>query len=197
MCGGGDLSVAKIRGFLSVSQDNYIEADSGRPRQPFEASGRHFLLRARPIPCSLPPPRALLAGVQSYFVDWAEFSVPNPREKDKKRSLKPPAMRASVRAALCVVAACLLPLSGLAASTNATIDDNYGDSVTGSKPTYSNDWNYGPDCPGCYIQPDKTKAYEQSWHDATASPDDSSARNVSFSFNGMYIAASRHENRLD
>ena len=102
-------------------------------------------------------------------------------------------MRGSVRIASCAVGACLLPLAALAASTNATIDDNYGDSVTGNKPTYSNDWNYGPDCPGCYIQPDKAKAYEQSWHDVTVSPNDASARNVSFSFNGMYLATAFRE----
>ncbi|EPT06108.1 hypothetical protein FOMPIDRAFT_1021181 [Fomitopsis schrenkii] len=96
-------------------------------------------------------------------------------------------MRSSFCTASCVVAACLLPRAVFAASTNATIDDNYGNSVTGDKPTYSNDWNYGPECPTCYIQPDKTKTYEQSWHDVTASLKDLSARNVSFSFNGTAI----------
>ncbi|KAH9934658.1 uncharacterized protein B0H18DRAFT_977599 [Fomitopsis serialis] len=75
-----------------------------------------------------------------------------------------------------------------AASTNATIDDNNGDSVTGRKPKFSASWNYGPDCPGCLVQPDQQHTFDRSWHDTTASPGDTSPHNVTLHFTGTAIS---------
>ena len=54
-------------------------------------------------------------------------------------------------------------LSGIAIAVNRTIDDNYGDSVTGDLPVYSPPdlWTPGG-CPLCLAQPDRTRALGQS-----------------------------------
>ncbi|KZT64252.1 hypothetical protein DAEQUDRAFT_760036 [Daedalea quercina L-15889] len=76
----------------------------------------------------------------------------------------------------------------MAEATNRTIDDEYGDVVTGAKPTYSDSsWNYGPECPGCYVQPVAGETFDQSWHDTTASPTDPAPRNVTISFTGTAL----------
>ena len=74
--------------------------------------------------------------------------------------------------------------TGTGTATNRTIDDNYGDSATGAKPTYSDGWNYGPDCPGCFVQPVVGETFDKSWHDVTASPSDPAPRNVTLTFTG-------------
>lgn len=80
----------------------------------------------------------------------------------------------------------LEPIMAAGTVTNRTIDDNYGDSVTGVKPTYSDSWNYGPDCTVCLVQPVVSETFDKSWHDVTASPDDTAARNVTLTFTGTY-----------
>jgi len=58
-----------------------------------------------------------------------------------------------------------------AAPENRTIDDTYGDSVTGVIPIYDNGngsanvWNAQPGCPGCTLQPDASLAFKNTWHD--------------------------------
>ena len=77
-----------------------------------------------------------------------------------------------------------------------TIDDTYGDSLTGAKPDYSsggNDcWFQGPGCTECVLQPDPSKAYNGTWHDTTstrcgndASDQSNAGHSVSFNFTGM------------
>ncbi|KZT06160.1 uncharacterized protein LAESUDRAFT_759685 [Laetiporus sulphureus 93-53] len=70
--------------------------------------------------------------------------------------------------------------------TNFTIDDEYGDSVSGLQPIYQPSWNYGPQCPGCAIQPEKDKTFDQTWHDTTIHPGDQ-PHNVTLMFNGTAI----------
>ncbi|EPT00117.1 hypothetical protein FOMPIDRAFT_1123161 [Fomitopsis schrenkii] len=50
---------------------------------------------------------------------------------------------------------------------NRTIDDTYGDSITGLQVVYSG-WNTGQLCPGCAVQPDASATFEGSWHDTTS-----------------------------
>ncbi|TFY53522.1 hypothetical protein EVJ58_g9404 [Rhodofomes roseus] len=73
--------------------------------------------------------------------------------------------------------------------TNRTIDDYYGDSVTGLQPQYRSGsaWNYGPQCPGCFIQPAADETFDQSWHDVTASPNDPGPSNVTLTFTGTAV----------
>ncbi|KZT06161.1 uncharacterized protein LAESUDRAFT_200167 [Laetiporus sulphureus 93-53] len=70
--------------------------------------------------------------------------------------------------------------------TNRTIDDEYGDSVTGLMPLYQGGWNYGPHCSGCYIQPDTLLVFDRTWHDTTTHPADPVA-SVTLTFNGTAI----------
>ncbi|EIN07894.1 hypothetical protein PUNSTDRAFT_27065, partial [Punctularia strigosozonata HHB-11173 SS5] len=69
---------------------------------------------------------------------------------------------------------------------NYTIDDLYGDSRTGKLPGYLGGWNYGPNCPGCTVQPNGTMAFNGSWHDATRT-NDPSPRSVTMNFTGSAI----------
>ena len=76
-----------------------------------------------------------------------------------------------------------------------TIDDTYGDSVTGALPTYSDTdcWNQGP-CSTCFLKPDASKAHDGTWHDTSSNTcsgmDAESAmqadHTVSFSFVGEF-----------
>ncbi|KZT06162.1 uncharacterized protein LAESUDRAFT_759687 [Laetiporus sulphureus 93-53] len=70
--------------------------------------------------------------------------------------------------------------------TFATIDDENGDSVSGMRPIYQPSWNNGPQCPGCAIQPEKDKTFDQTWHDTTIHPGDP-PHNVTLTFNGTAI----------
>jgi len=84
----------------------------------------------------------------------------------------------------------LLIQSAHSTLTNRTIDDENGDSESGLRPIYAptaDAWNYGPACPGCYVQPNPDDTFDQSWHDVTVSPTDSSLRNVTLTFNGTAI----------
>ncbi|KAG8775496.1 hypothetical protein FRC16_004799 [Serendipita sp. 398] len=56
----------------------------------------------------------------------------------------------------------MITLINRASAGNYTVDD------AASGITYSaGGWNVGNECPGCYAQPDKTKAHGATWHDAT------------------------------
>ncbi|KAL0946546.1 hypothetical protein HGRIS_012751 [Hohenbuehelia grisea] len=70
-----------------------------------------------------------------------------------------------------------------AASTNRTIDDTNGDSITGIKPVYlpttTGVWkNAG--CGHCAVTPDKLKAFQGTWTSATYNP---GLNNISVNFN--------------
>jgi hypothetical protein len=82
----------------------------------------------------------------------------------------------------------LLVSAAAAAGTNRTIDDEFGDSVTGLSPLYllsaTAGWGYGPTCIICKVKPEASGCYNGSWHDATASPGELAG--VSLSFNGTY-----------
>jgi len=94
---------------------------------------------------------------------------------------------------LVIVAALVLRLAwcarGATTATTRTIDDYYGDSATRALPVYSDGWNYGPACPGCFVQPDAAMTFDHSWHDATVSVY-SAATNMSLSFTGASRARS-------
>lgn len=83
------------------------------------------------------------------------------------------------------------------------IDDTYGDSVTGAKPSYSSDgedcWNQGPGCAACVLQPDPSMAYNGTWHETTSnmcnnavSDQSSAGHSVSFNFTGTVTAMVRN-----
>lgn len=96
-------------------------------------------------------------------------------------------MRFSPRFLLCALLPLLLSRRNLAAQTNRTIDDHYGDSVTGVVPIYASSWNYGPSCPGCRVQPNPELVFDQSWHDATAHPGQSEPQTVTLTFTGTAV----------
>lgn len=59
-------------------------------------------------------------------------------------------------------------------SSNRTIDDQKGDTVTGFIPTYfpsDSKWNIGQTCTGCAVKPsaliDPGQVFDGTWHDAT------------------------------
>ncbi|KAH9842356.1 uncharacterized protein C8Q71DRAFT_699030 [Rhodofomes roseus] len=76
-----------------------------------------------------------------------------------------------------------------------TIDDTYGDSVTGATPTYSNAacWNEGPSCSICVSQPDPAQAHNGTWHDtqsnvcSNALSNDTTDHTVMFTFTGTTL----------
>ncbi|KAH9934657.1 uncharacterized protein B0H18DRAFT_977597 [Fomitopsis serialis] len=73
-----------------------------------------------------------------------------------------------------------------AAATNRTIDDHYGDSVTGRLPMYeSQGWSYGPACSGCLAQPAADKTFAGTWHDTTTNRPNDVAHTVTLLFNGV------------
>lgn len=61
----------------------------------------------------------------------------------------------------------------MAAVSNRTIDDEFGDSVTGQKPVFLPDlpgiWE-GEEC-ACPVTPDKTKSFKQTYNAATYNPE--------------------------
>ncbi|KAJ7191770.1 hypothetical protein GGX14DRAFT_528638 [Mycena pura] len=55
-----------------------------------------------------------------------------------------------------------------AAISNRTIDDTYGDAITGFIPIYTSaNWNVGQNCSRCFVRPDPHQAFDSSWHDIT------------------------------
>lgn len=73
-----------------------------------------------------------------------------------------------------------------AALVNNTIDDTYGDLNTGVMPVYSDaGWALGQSCDTCFVKPDKTLAFMNSWHDATHHSGTSLELSVNITFSGM------------
>lgn len=77
------------------------------------------------------------------------------------------------------------------ALSNVTVDDSGTDPITGAAIQYTSGWNIGPECRGCQAQPDRARAYNGTWHDATydkAVPGNSIPHNATFRFTGMVVA---------
>lgn len=57
----------------------------------------------------------------------------------------------------------------LAVLVNRTIDDQFGDPITGIMPVYSPEanWQQGATCGGCWAQPSKYMTFDGTWHDST------------------------------
>ena len=77
---------------------------------------------------------------------------------------------------------------------NRTIDDKFGDSVTGQVPQYIPDgvWDQGDECAGCHAQPDRTQVHNGTWHDATYDSQDpsfSTPQSARFEFTGKQSAS--------
>jgi len=72
---------------------------------------------------------------------------------------------------------------------NRTIDDKNGDSVTGNMPRYNppDFWNEGNGCVPCAIHPDPSEAYNSTWHDTQISPNTTTPRTITMTFNGTAI----------
>ncbi|EPT06109.1 hypothetical protein FOMPIDRAFT_1109836 [Fomitopsis schrenkii] len=79
------------------------------------------------------------------------------------------------------------PRPALAAATIVTIDDEYGDSLTGALPVYEGAWKFGPDCSDCLLQPSPADAYRSGWHDTTTSTQ-YAQQTVTLTFNGTAIS---------
>ena len=99
---------------------------------------------------------------------------------------------ASARRILRLPARCLLLLFAAythARSTNRTIDDEYGDSVTGLAPEYSppGAWHQGSTCQACFVQLDGSQVLEGSWHDTTHHGGDPEPRSITMRFNGTAV----------
>jgi len=74
---------------------------------------------------------------------------------------------------------------GLAALVNRTIDDYFGDPITGIFPIYSpaNLWQQGNGCARCLVRPDVSIPFDGTWHDSTFFVG-SATRSVSVTFTG-------------
>lgn len=72
---------------------------------------------------------------------------------------------------------------------NRTIDDEYGDPITGIMPVYNppDAWAQGAKCPGCGAQPSPNLAFNGTWHDSTYFASvGGPAHSIAISFNGAY-----------
>lgn len=87
---------------------------------------------------------------------------------------------------LALVACLLLPPLVLAQQVDRFIDDEWGDPVTGLKPIYSVNWNYGPDCPAslCFVRPEQNKTFNGTWHHTMSSTPSTLGHQVAISFVG-------------
>jgi len=77
-----------------------------------------------------------------------------------------------------------------AGSVNITIDDTYGDPVTGAQFTYSpaDEWTAGQTCTSCTARPDPSEAYNGTWHDTSFFPsEETTPTNASISFKGTAV----------
>jgi hypothetical protein len=81
----------------------------------------------------------------------------------------------------------LVFLPALAVPKNRTIDDTYGDSVTGELPVYWHTWNASP-CAQCSVQPDLSKARRGTWH-STKSVNTDDWMTVNLTFTGVHNKA--------
>lgn len=82
----------------------------------------------------------------------------------------------SLSCAVCVV---------LGKLVNVTVDDQSGDSLSGTIPTYTpaSKWAAGPQCNACSAQPDPSRAFNGTWHDSTNQVGDRSSV-ITYNFTG-------------
>lgn len=79
------------------------------------------------------------------------------------------------------------PASGY--GINVTIDDTYGDEMTGAKPVYAPDdglppiWENAP-CGGCGVQVSPSQVHNRKWHAVTVNGTTPSV-SITLNFNGM------------
>lgn len=78
-------------------------------------------------------------------------------------------------------------------AVNRTIDDEFGDSVTGDRPVYrpADQWHEHAQCPQCGVTmaADASKAFQQTWHDTSYEPNglDPDGVSIEMSFTGTAI----------
>jgi hypothetical protein len=85
-----------------------------------------------------------------------------------------------------LIAALLLVRSVIAVLVNVTIDDQYGDALTGLLPSYSPSgiWEQGANCSTCTARPNPSQASMGTWHDTTYLPTETEPCVVSLMFSG-------------
>jgi hypothetical protein len=78
-----------------------------------------------------------------------------PTALSRRRWCQSPANSCSMLRVFALVFVTLAAFSGVLAASNRTIDDQYGDIVTGIQPVYqpASAWNFGPDCSTCNVGP--------------------------------------------
>ncbi|EMD41686.1 hypothetical protein CERSUDRAFT_102093 [Gelatoporia subvermispora B] len=81
----------------------------------------------------------------------------------------------------------------VSADQNVTVDDTFGDPITGEQfvysPTTGSDsiWNVGQTCTGCLAQPDPSQTYNNSWHDGTTGVMTPMSASLSFEGTALYV----------
>ena len=75
-------------------------------------------------------------------------------------------------------------------AVNITIDDQYGDVLTGVVPTYSPSggvWSQGANCSLCSARPNASLATFGTWHDSTWEGGSGDPYSIAMTFNGRYF----------
>ena len=76
---------------------------------------------------------------------------------------------------------------------NRTIDDTYGDPITGRQVEYSSNWHAGQNCSVCTLSPSQAQAVEGTWHDTTSNnPNSTTPHTATIRFNGLSYLTSAH-----
>ncbi|KAJ7463782.1 hypothetical protein FB451DRAFT_1043042 [Mycena latifolia] len=77
----------------------------------------------------------------------------------------------------------------LCAVSNRTIDDFYGDEITGSHPIYEplNAWNTDGNCTGCFAKADPSMTFQRSWHDSVSASLPPSSVEIHFTGSTIYL----------
>ena len=72
--------------------------------------------------------------------------------------------------------------------TNITVDDEVGDPLSGLVPTYipAGGWKQGNGCGTCHAKPDRRRAFNETWHDATHFVGDADPRIIHIHFDGEW-----------
>ncbi|KZP14249.1 hypothetical protein FIBSPDRAFT_796861 [Athelia psychrophila] len=76
-----------------------------------------------------------------------------------------------------------------ATSSNRTVDDQFGDSVTNLLPVYSTGWSQGATCSVCYVHLNASNVFNGTWHDTTYIPTSMVPPSVAISFEGTAVYA--------
>ncbi|KAI0758221.1 hypothetical protein C8Q74DRAFT_1441786 [Fomes fomentarius] len=141
--------------------------------EPITIVEQHF-----PDPNVPPTLKAMVTLAQDYFWRSLVCVVPS----------VPMAVRLQLIALL--LSTTRLAYSG---AVNRTIDDEFGDSVTGDRPVYrpADQWHEHAQCPQCGVTmaADASKAFQQTWHDTSYEPNglDPDGVSIEMSFTGTAI----------